>query len=90
MSLRALTYSALVLAAVPAFAQQTAVAKPNQAPAATLSTRLPVDPKVRIGTLPNGIRYYIRQNVKPEKRAELRLVVNAGSVLESPDQLGMA
>ncbi|HZK78189.1 MAG TPA: insulinase family protein, partial [Gemmatimonadaceae bacterium] len=34
--------------------------------------------------------YYIRQNVKPEKRAELRLVVNAGSVLESPDQLGMA
>jgi zinc protease len=49
-----------------------------------------VDPKVRIGKLPNGITYYIRQNPKPEKRAELRLVVNAGSILESPDQLGQA
>ena len=87
MSFRALTYSALLLAAVPAIAQQTTTAKPAMTP---LATRLPVDPKLRIGTLPNGIRYYIRQNAKPEKRAELRLVVNAGSVLEAPDQLGMA
>jgi Predicted Zn-dependent peptidases len=55
-----------------------------------LTTRLPVDPKVKIGTLPNGIRYYIRKNLKPEKRAELRLVVNAGSVLENDNQLGLA
>ena len=55
-----------------------------------LTATLPVDPKIRIGTLPNGIRYYIRQNPKPEKRAELRLVVNAGSVLETDDQLGLA
>jgi zinc protease len=55
-----------------------------------LTQALPVDPKVTIGTLPNGIRYYIRQNAKPEKRAELRLVVNAGSVLEDDDQLGLA
>jgi zinc protease len=55
-----------------------------------LSTPLPVDSKVKIGTLPNGIRYYIRKNLKPEKRAELRLVVNAGSTLETNDQLGLA
>src|SRR5689334_12310709 len=55
-----------------------------------LSTRLPVDPKVKVGTLPNGLRYYIRKNSRPENRAELRLVVNAGSVLEKPDQLGLA
>jgi zinc protease len=55
-----------------------------------LTAVLPVDPKVRIGTLPNGLRYYIRQNKKPEKRAELRLVVNAGSVLETDNQLGLA
>src|SRR5262245_51256149 len=54
------------------------------------TTVLPVEPKVKIGTLPNGIRYYIRKNVKPEKRAELRLVVNAGSVLENDNQLGLA
>ncbi|MEO5904349.1 MAG: pitrilysin family protein, partial [Gemmatimonadaceae bacterium] len=96
MTIRALTSCALLLVAVPAIAQKPA--SPPAAPKSTgaaaaaipLSTILPVDPKVRIGTLPNGIRYYIRQNAKPEKRAELRLVVNAGSVLEAPDQLGMA
>lgn len=55
-----------------------------------LSAPLPVDPKVRVGTLPNGIRYYVRRNLKPEKRAELRLVVNAGSILETDQQLGLA
>jgi len=58
--------------------------------AAALKAPLPTDPKVRIGTLPNGLKYYIRQNLKPEKRAELRLVVNAGSVLETDQQLGLA
>src|SRR5436190_9039329 len=51
---------------------------------------LPFDPAVTVGTLPNGMRYYIRENHKPEKRAELRLVVNAGSVLEDEDQRGLA
>ena len=62
--------------AAPAFAQA--------------NSQIPVDSKVTVGTLPNGIRYYIRQNAKPEKRAELRLVVNAGSVQEDDDQLGLA
>ncbi len=51
---------------------------------------MPVDPKVKIGRLSNGLTYYIRHNAKPEQRAELRLVVNAGSVLEDEDQLGLA
>lgn len=51
---------------------------------------MPVDPKVKIGRLPNGLTYYIRHNGLPEKRVELRLVVNAGSVLEDDDQLGLA
>ena len=79
----------LLATALPALAQQpTARPKPGVAPA--LSTPLPTDPKLRTGTLPNGLRYYIRQNAKPEKRAELRLVVNTGSVLEKPNQLGYA
>jgi zinc protease len=45
---------------------------------------------VTIGTLPNGLRYYVRENPKPENRADLRLVVNAGSVLEDDDQRGLA
>jgi zinc protease len=51
---------------------------------------LPVDPAVTIGTLGNGIRYYIRANHRPANRAELRLVVNAGSTLEDNDQRGLA
>src|SRR4051812_30582449 len=59
-----------------------------QTPAPT--TPLPVDSRVIIGTLPNGLRYYIRKNGRPEKRAELRLVVNAGSILEDDNQRGLA
>lgn len=52
--------------------------------------KLPVDPNLRIGELQNGIRYIIRENKRPENRAELRLVVNAGSILEDEDQQGLA
>jgi zinc protease len=48
------------------------------------------DPAVRYGKLANGLTYFIRANAEPLDRAELRLVVNAGSVLEDPDQLGLA
>jgi zinc protease len=55
-----------------------------------LSGSMPVDPDVTVGTLPNGLRYYVRKNAKPAHRAELRLVVKAGSVLEDDDQQGLA
>src|SRR4030042_6988004 len=55
-----------------------------------LDQKLPVDPKVKIGKLENGLTYYIRTNYKPENRAFLRLVVDAGSVLEDDDQQGLA
>ncbi len=55
-----------------------------------LTEALPVDPNVKIGQLPNGLTYYIHKNSKPEKKVELRLVVNAGSVQEEENQLGLA
>lgn len=55
-----------------------------------LESTIPTDKKVKIGTLDNGMKYYIRQNNKPENRVELRLVVNAGSVLEDENQRGLA
>jgi zinc protease len=57
---------------------------------APLDAPLPLDPAVRAGRLPNGLRYYVRQNAKPEHRLELRLAVDAGSVLEDDDQRGLA
>jgi len=62
----------------------------EDAKSCTVETQLPIDPEVKIGTLSNGLKYYIRQNQKPENRASLRLVVNAGSVLEDEDQKGLA
>ncbi len=55
-----------------------------------LNDTLPKDPHVIIGKLANGLTYYIRQNKKPEQKVELRLVVNAGSILEDDDQQGLA
>jgi zinc protease len=71
-------------------AQQRAAQIAQDARTATLDQLLPVDPQITIGQLPNGLRYYMRTNKLPQNRAELRLVVNAGSVLEDNDQQGLA
>lgn len=55
-----------------------------------LTDTLSLDPHVTISKLPNGLTYYIRANKKPENRAELRLAVNVGSVLEDEKQRGLA
>ncbi|AHG90196.1 peptidase M16 domain protein [Gemmatirosa kalamazoonensis] len=51
---------------------------------------VPLDTAVLSGRLPNGVRYLLRRNGRPEKRVALRLAVNAGSVLEDEDQRGLA
>ncbi len=58
--------------------------------ATDLNEKVPVDSRVRIGKLDNGLTYYIRANKKPENRVQFRLVVNAGSILEDEDQRGLA
>src|SRR5258708_6241047 len=55
-----------------------------------LSDPIPVTPDVKIGKLANGLTYYIRKNNRPAQKVELRLAVNAGSILEDDDQLGLA
>ncbi len=54
-----------------------------------LTDTIPSDPEVRRGVLANGLHYYIRENHN-FKNVQLRLVVNAGSVLEDEDQRGLA
>ena len=79
------TLSSLSLVALPI----TLLAQTPERTFAPTDT-LPTDSAVTIGTLPNGLRYYIRVNHKPEHRAELRLVVKAGSLMEDDDQRGLA
>jgi len=51
---------------------------------------IPMDPSVRTGTLPNGMKYYIKKNTLPEKKVDFRLAINAGSILEDENQRGLA
>ena len=51
---------------------------------------LPVDKNVRIGKLDNGLTYYIRHNARPEKRVEFYIAQKVGSILEEPQQRGLA
>src|SRR5258708_35878401 len=46
-----------------------------------LSADMPVDPEGLIGGLPNGLRFYIRPNLRPVPQTELRLVVQSGAWL---------
>ena len=55
-----------------------------------LNAEMPADPNLIQGQLDNGLKYFIKVNHKPENRAELRLVVNAGSIMEDDDQQGLA
>lgn len=51
---------------------------------------VPFDPNVKTGKLQNGLTYFIRKNAKPENKVDLRLVINAGSILEDDNQQGLA
>ena len=62
----------------------------SAAPAQDLKAPLPVDSSVRTGTLPNGLKFFIRRNPRPADRVLLRLAVQAGSVDEAEDQRGLA
>lgn len=70
---------ALPLLLAPLLATPPAAAQP-----------LPQDSAARVGRLANGLTYYVRPNAEPNQRAELRLVVDVGSVLERRNERGVA
>jgi zinc protease len=51
---------------------------------------VPMDPAWRFGVLPNGLRYAIRRNGVPPGQIAIRLRIDAGSLMEKPDELGFA
>lgn len=79
-----LFHSLLAVAFVLCAGFQQAVAQQMQFPP------LPVDKNVRIGQLDNGLTYYIRHNKLPENRAEFYIAQKVGSILEEPQQRGLA
>src|SRR5688500_16103291 len=75
---------------IPRLGALLLLAMPLGAQSPDLAARLPADTAVLRGQLPNGVRYVVRRNALPQKRAELRLVVDAGSILEDDAQRGVA
>ena len=63
---------------------------PSVPASAPLTEQMPLDTAITSGKFQNGLRYFIRTTRRPEKRAELRLVVNVGSIVEDDDQQGLA
>src|SRR5882672_7218605 len=51
---------------------------------------IPVDPAIRFGALPNGMRYAIMKNTTPKGEVSMRLRIGAGSLEESDAQQGLA
>ncbi|MDF2554016.1 MAG: insulinase family protein [Chryseobacterium sp.] len=58
--------------------------------ASGFAQNIPMDASVKTGTLPNGMKYYIKKNTLPEKKVDFRLAINAGSILEDENQRGLA
>jgi zinc protease len=83
------------LAAVLAVVASAPAVVSTQAPSTTSPRfnprdQIPFDRATHEATLPNGLRYFVRQNGHPEKRVSLRLVVKSGSIEEADDQQGLA
>jgi zinc protease len=70
--------------------QQGAAPAPAPPAAVAPDAPIPFDPAVTAGTLPNGLKYYVRRNSRPEKRILMQLAVKAGSVDETDQQQGLA
>jgi zinc protease len=83
MNARLRLFFVLVLALLP-------LARALPPSAVETEERVPLDAGVVHGRLANGLTYYLQRNAKPEKRLDLRLVVNAGSAVEDDDQRGVA
>ncbi len=77
-------YSSSIILVIAFFISFSIVAQDNPA------AKLPFDANVVKGKLDNGLTYYIRENKKPEKKVELRLVIKTGSIMEDDDQQGLA
>lgn len=82
--LAAASFAALT-AASPALAQVA-----NTDPWTQTTSDVPADQAVRFGVLPNGMQYALMRNATPPGQASFRLRIDAGSLMENEDQLGLA
>ncbi len=89
---------ALIAGALALFLPATAVGAPDKAPAGAERTApwnaetsdLEPDRSIIYGRLPNGLRYAIRPNDRPQNQVLVRLAFDFGSAAEAYDEQGLA
>lgn len=59
-------------------------------PGAQQNPVIPADKAVRVGTLPNGMKYYLRHNDKQKNLADFYILHDVGAIQEEDDQQGLA
>ncbi len=79
-----------IVAAVFSALAAAAAAPALAAPAARNTDAIAPDPAVRLGVLPNGLRYAVMHNETPKGQVSIRLGVDAGSFEEGDDERGVA
>lgn len=83
--------SGALFVATPVSAAPTAPAGATRtAPWNSETTELEADSRIVYGRLPNGLRYAIRRNERPENQVLVRLAFEFGSAAEAEDEQGLA
>ena len=92
LGLLAVPAAGRIAAQAAAEAEATAAreAVPPSQPWAHDKSDVPVDAALRVGTLANGLRYAVMRNATPPGQASVWLRIDAGSLNEGDDQLGLA
>jgi len=88
-SARLFLLAAASVAVLTAAAPAMAPVQPSD-PWAQATSDIPADSNVRFGTPPNGMQYAVLRNATPPGQASLRMRIDAGSLMEDEDQLGLA
>ncbi|MFN3748054.1 MAG: M16 family metallopeptidase, partial [Sphingorhabdus sp.] len=86
----ALLSGALIVATPAAASPAPPAGATRTAPWNSETTELEADSRIIYGRLPNGLRYAIRRNERPENQVLVRLAFEFGSAAEAEDEQGLA
>lgn len=82
--------AALLTFGSPAIANQATAGAERTAPWNAETSDLEPDSSIVYGWLPNGLRYAIRPNERPQNQVIVRMAIDFGSAAEAEDELGLA
>jgi zinc protease len=83
-------FAALLALGSPAFANAAPAGAQRTAPWNAETSDLEPDSSIIYGQLPNGLRYAIRPNQRPQNQVVVRMAIDFGSAVEADNEQGLA